>query len=234
MMLELKDIKVSYGKTTAIHGLSLHVEEGELVALIGANGAGKSTTLRAISGLLHPYEGSISFKGEDISKLHPDKIHRLGIAHCPEGRHVWPKMTVQENLEVAGNILSKADMKSQIDVMYQLFDRLKERRTQLAGSMSGGEQQMLAIARALMTKPTLMLFDEPSLGLAPVIVEQVMDIIRDINKKGTTVLLVEQNANMALAIADRSYVIESGLISLEGAAADLRNNEGVKKAYLSK
>lgn len=234
-MLQIDNIRVAYGKTVVIHGLSLEVGDGELVALVGANGAGKSTTLRTISGLLHPLEGSVIYNGKTLNKMHPDQVMRLGIAHCPEGRHVWHKMSVEENLIVGGHILPKHEMLDQIEKMYEMFPILKERKSQLAGSLSGGEQQMLAIARAIMTRPTLLLFDEPSLGLAPVIVEQVMEIISRINKENkVSVLLVEQNANMALAIADRAYVLESGLVTLSGDASDLRNNDQVRKAYLSK
>ncbi len=234
-MLQIDNIKVAYGKTVAIHGLSLHVDKGELVALVGANGAGKSTILRTVSGLLHPIAGAVTFEGRDISRMYPDKILKMGVAHCPEGRHVWSKMTVEENLIVGGHVLAKAELWQQVEKMYGMFPRLKERRAQLAGSMSGGEQQMLAIARVLMTNPKFLMFDEPSLGLAPVIVEQVMDTIAQINKEsGVTILLVEQNANMALAIASRGYVIESGLMALEGSAAQLRNNEDVKRAFLGR
>lgn len=234
-MLKINNIKVAYGKTTVIHGVSLEVPEGRLVTLVGSNGAGKSTILRTVSGILHPNQGDIIFDGKSIASLHPDKILQLGIAHCPEGRHVWPKMTVEENLLVGGHILKKKDLYEQVEKMYALFPRLKERSSQMAGSLSGGEQQMLAIGRALMTKPKMMLFDEPSLGLAPVLVEQVMDVIAKINKEdGVTILLVEQNANMALAISDYGYVLESGLMAMEGPAQELRNNDDVRKAYLSR
>lgn len=233
MILEIQDIKVAYGKTLALHGLSLHVEKGELVALVGSNGAGKSTTLRTISGLLRPLSGKIIYDGENITKLSPDQIVRKGIGHCPEGRHVWPKMTVEENLSVGGYILPKHQLGERLNHMYEHFPRLKERRTQLAGCLSGGEQQMMAIARALMANPKFLLFDEPSLGLAPIIVEQVMDVIVEINRKeGVSVMLVEQNANMALSIAHRGYVIENGKLALDGPAAELKSNDYVRKAYL--
>ena len=233
-MLVVEDIRVAYGKTHALHGVSFQVNQGELVAFIGANGAGKSTTLRTISGVLHPLTGSIFYKGQEIHKKNPEEIVRLGIVHCPEGRRIWPKMTVSENLTLGGYILPKNEITDMKEQMYNYFPILKERQRQLAGSMSGGEQQMLAIARALMARPEFMLFDEPSLGLAPKIVEEVMEIIHNINKKQHTVLLVEQNANMALSIADRAYVIESGYISLEGKASAIKNDEHVRQAYLGK
>lgn len=234
-MLVVEDIRVAYGKTHALHGVSFQVNQGELVTFIGANGAGKSTTLRTISGVLHPLTGSIFYKGQEIHKKNPEEIVRLGIVHCPEGRRIWPKMTVSENLTLGGYILPKNEITDMKEQMYNYFPILKERQRQLAGSMSGGEQQMLAIARALMARPEFMLFDEPSLGLAPKIVEDVMEIIHNINKKQhTTVLLVEQNANMALSIADRAYVIESGYISLEGKASAIKNDEHVRQAYLGK
>ncbi len=211
----------------------MYVKNGELVALVGANGAGKSTTLRTISGLLRPLSGKILYEGENIAKLSPDQIVRKGIGHCPEGRHVWPKMTVEENLSVGGYVLPKSQLAERLNHMYEQFPRLKERRLQMAGSLSGGEQQMLAIARALMARPKFLLFDEPSLGLAPIIVEQVMEVIVEINRKdGVSVMLVEQNANMALAIAHRGYVIENGKLALEGPAAELKSNDYVRKAYL--
>lgn len=235
MILDVQDIKVGYGKTLALYGISMHVEDGELVALVGSNGAGKSTTLRTISGLLKPQTGKVIYQGEDISTLSPDQIVRKGVGHCPEGRRVWPKMTVEENLAVGGYILPKNEMLEQMQNMFSQFPRLKERRTQLAGSLSGGEQQMLAIARALMPNPKFLLFDEPSLGLAPIVVEQVMDVIVKINREqGVSVVLVEQNANVALSIAHRGYVIENGLLTLEGPASILKSNDYVRKAYLGK
>ena len=234
-MLEVNNIKVAYGKTVVIHELSLKVKKGELVTLLGANGAGKSTTLKTIVGLLKPLEGEIIYEGEDISKIAPEKRVKKGISLCPEGRHVWPKMTVEENLVVGGYTLPKNEVESQRQKMYDLFPRLNERKYQKAGSLSGGEQQMLAIARTMMAKPRFILFDEPSLVLAPIVIEQILDIIAVIRKEeGATVLLVEQNANMALSIADRGYVMESGFMSLMGDASDLRNNAHVKKAYLGK
>jgi len=234
-MLEVKNIKVAYGKTVVIHDLSLNVQKGELVTLLGANGAGKTITLKTIVGLLKPMEGEIIFEGEDISKIASEQIVKRGISLCPEGRHVWPKMTIDENLTVGGYTLPRNEVEPQKEKMYELFPRLLERKYQKAGSLSGGEQQMLAIARTMMAKPRFILFDEPSLGLAPIIIEQILDIIATIRREeNATVLLVEQNANMALSISDRGYVMESGLLSLEGNASDLRNNAHVKKAYLGK
>lgn len=234
-MLEIKNIKVAYDKTVVIHDLSLNVQKGELVTLLGANGAGKSTTLKTIVGLLKPLQGKILFEGEDISKIPTEQIVKRGISLCPEGRHVWPKMTIEENLTIGGFTLAKKEVDPQMEKMYELFPRLLERKYQKAGSLSGGEQQMLAIARTMMAKPRFILFDEPSLGLAPIIIEQILNIIAVIRREEeATVLLVEQNANMALSIADRGYVMESGLMSLQGAASDLRDNTHVKKAYLGK
>ncbi len=234
-MLEIKNIKVAYDKTVVIHDLSLNVQKGELVTLLGANGAGKSTTLKTIVGLLKPLQGKILFEGEDISKIPTEQIVKRGISLCPEGRHVWPKMTIEENLTIGGFTLAKKEVDPQMEKMYELFPRLLERKYQKAGSLSGGEQQMLAIARTMMAKPRFILFDEPSLGLAPIIIEQILNIIAVIRREEeATVLLVEQNANMALSIADRGYVMESGLMSLEGAASELRDNTHVKKAYLGK
>lgn len=232
-MLEVKGIDVYYGAIHALKGLSLEVEEGSIVTLIGANGAGKTTTLKSISGLLRPRNGTIMFKGRDISKVPPEKIVGLGISQVPEGRRVFSTMTVLENLEMGAYLRKdKKGIESDLENVFTRFPRLKERRKQTAGTLSGGEQQMLAIGRALMARPELMLMDEPSMGLAPLLVKEIFEIIKDINARGTTILLVEQNANMALSIANRAYVIETGEIVLEGTAEQLINSEEVKKAYL--
>ncbi len=232
-MLEVKGIDVYYGAIHALKGLSLEVEEGSIVTLIGANGAGKTTTLKSISGLLRPRNGTIMFKGRDISKVAPEKIVGLGISQVPEGRRVFATMTVLENLEMGAYLRKdKKGIESDLENVFIRFPRLKERRKQTAGTLSGGEQQMLAIGRALMARPELMLMDEPSMGLAPLLVKEIFEIIKDINARGTTILLVEQNANMALSIANRAYVIETGEIVLEGTAEQLINSEEVKKAYL--
>ena len=232
-MLEVKGIDVYYGAIHALKGLSLEVEEGSIVTLIGANGAGKTTTLKSISGLLRPRNGTIMFKGRDISKVAPEKIVGLGISQVPEGRRVFATMTVLENLEMGAYLRKdKKGIESDLENVFTRFPRLKERRKQTAGTLSGGEQQMLAIGRALMARPELMLMDEPSMGLAPLLVKEIFEIIKDINARGTTILLVEQNANMALSIANRAYVIETGEIVLEGTAEQLINSEEVKKAYL--
>ena len=231
-MLEVKGIDVYYGAIHALKGLSLEVEEGSIVTLIGANGAGKTTTLKSISGLLRPRNGAIMFKGSDI-KVAPEKIVGLGISQVPEGRRVFSTMTVLENLEMGAYLRKdKKGIESDLENVFTRFPRLKERRKQTAGTLSGGEQQMLAIGRALMARPELMLMDEPSMGLAPLLVKEIFEIIKDINARGTTILLVEQNANMALSIANRAYVIETGEIVLEGTAEQLINSEEVKKAYL--
>lgn len=232
-MLQVKEIDVYYGAIHALKKLSLEVEQGSIVTLIGANGAGKTTTLKSISGLLRPKTGSIMFKGTDISKVAPEKIVGLGISQVPEGRRVFATMTVAENLEM-GAYLRKDKKGTEEDMgnVFTRFPRLKERRKQLAGTLSGGEQQMLAIGRALMARPQLMLMDEPSMGLAPLLVKEIFSIIKDINERGTTILLVEQNANMALSIADKAYVIETGEIVLQGNAQELMNSPEVKKAYL--
>lgn len=232
-MLQVKEIDVYYGAIHALKKLSLEVEQGSIVTLIGANGAGKTTTLKSISGLLRPKTGSIIFKGTDISKVAPEKIVGLGISQVPEGRRVFATMTVMENLEMGAYLRKdKKGMEEDMENVFTRFPRLKERRKQLAGTLSGGEQQMLAIGRALMARPQLMLMDEPSMGLAPLLVKEIFSIIKDINERGTTILLVEQNANMALSIADKAYVIETGEIVLQGSAQEFMNSPEVKKAYL--
>ncbi len=232
-MLELKDIHVNYGSVPALRGISLNVESGEIVALIGANGAGKSTTLRAVQGLVRPASGSILMDGREISRTAPHKIVAGGISHCPEGRQVFPAMTVLENLELGAVALAdRTGFEAQRQSVFGLFPRLHERRRQLAGSLSGGEQQMLAIGRALMAKPRVLLLDEPSMGLAPIVVENIFHMIRTINSRGVSILLVEQNAVLALEIAARGFVMENGRIALEGPAGDLARNEHVKEAYL--
>jgi len=232
-VLQVKDIDVYYGAIHALKKLSLEVEEGSIVTLIGANGAGKTTTLRSISGLLHPKSGTITYKNKDITKVAPEKIVGLGISQVPEGRRVFPSMTVVENLEMGAYLRKdKKAIAQDMEMVYARFPRLKERRKQLAGTLSGGEQQMLAIGRALMARPELMLMDEPSMGLAPLLVKEIFSIIKEINEQGTTILLVEQNANMALSIADKAYVIETGEIVLQGSAQELMNSPEVKKAYL--
>jgi branched-chain amino acid transport system ATP-binding protein len=233
-MLEVKNLFVNYGAISALEDLSFHVEEGEIVALIGANGAGKSTTLRAISGLVELSEGEIKFKGETLNKLPSHEVVQRGISHVPEGRRVFPDMTVLENLEMGAYLRKdpKAEIKKSFDEVFAIFPRLMERRKQLAGTLSGGEQQMLAMGRALMAKPKLLLLDEPSMGLAPLLVDQIFSTISQINKAGTTILLVEQNANMALQLASRAYVLETGQLVLSGDASSLANDPQVKKAYL--
>jgi branched-chain amino acid transport system ATP-binding protein len=233
-VLELRDVVCRYGQVTAVKGISLTVGRGQLVALIGANGAGKTTTLRAISGLLPLAGGKIIFDGKDITSASPRKILSLGIAHCPEGRHVFPHMTVEENLEM-GSYLRKDRKEVAADLarIFEQFPRIAERRLQPAGTLSGGEQQMLAIARALMSKPKLIMFDEPSLGLAPNIVERTFDIITGIRDTGTTVLMVEQNALAALEMCDQAYLLESGSLALSGSGRDLVDNPHVRSAYLA-
>jgi len=232
-VLQVKEIDVYYGAIHALKKLSLEVEQGSIVTLIGANGAGKTTTLKSISGLLRPKTGSIVFKGTDINKVAPEKIVGLGISQVPEGRRVFSTMTVMENLEMGAYLRrDKKGMADDMENVFTRFPRLKERRKQLAGTLSGGEQQMLAIGRALMARPQLMLMDEPSMGLAPLLVKEIFSIVKDINERGTTILLVEQNANMALSIADKAYVIETGEIVLQGNAQELMNSPEVKKAYL--
>ena len=232
-MLEVKDLHVNYGAVHALNGISLHVDDGEIVSLIGANGAGKTTTLRTITGLEKAASGSVMFDGHDLRKIEPSKIITLKLAHVPEGRHIFPQMTVEENLEM-GAFTDPADMAKTMADVYERFPRLKERKRQLAGTLSGGEQQMLAVGRALMSKPKLLMLDEPSLGLAPIVVREIFDIIRTVNQQGITVLLNEQNANMALKVADYAYVLETGTLTLSGTGAELLTNEQVKAAYLGK
>ena len=232
-MLELKDINVYYGAIHAIRDMSLSVEEGQIVSLIGANGAGKTTTLRTISGLLHSKTGSITFMEEEIGKHNAESIVRQGISHCPEGRRIFANMTVSENLDMgAFTRKDKKEIANTKDIIYEHFPRLKERMKQMAGTISGGEQQMLAMGRALMSKPKLLLLDEPSMGLAPIFVKEIFKIIEEIHDLGTTVLLVEQNARMALSIADYAYVLETGTIYLQGEAQKLAASEEIRKAYL--
>ena len=231
IILSVKDLAVNYGGIEAVKGISFDVPEGDIVTLIGANGAGKSTTLKAIVGLVKPRSGSIEFKGESVLGYDTTKIVSKGITLVPEGRRVFANMTVLENLKI-GAYLRKDDLTEDIDWVYSLFPRLKEREWQLAGTLSGGEQQMLAVGRALMSRPKLMMMDEPSLGLAPIIVKDIFSIIREINKQGVTILLIEQNANMALQTADYGYVLETGRIGLSGTGRELLANEDVKRAYL--
>jgi len=232
-VLEISDLVCRYGKVEAVKGITLSVKEGQFVVLIGANGAGKSTTLRSISGVLPPAGGRMVFEGEDITRCSARDILARGIAHCPEGRRVFPAMTVDENLDMGAYLRSdRAEIESDRQRIFTMFPRLAERRAQVAGTLSGGEQQMLAISRAIMAKPKLIMFDEPSLGLAPNIVEQVFEIIEDIRKGGTTVLMVEQNAYSALQMCDYAYLIEAGNIVLSGTGDDLIDNEHIRKAYL--
>ena len=230
-ILEIKDLQVRYGGIEAVKGISLEVPEGEIVTLIGANGAGKSSTLRTISGLVKPAAGKIYFKGEDITGMDANEIVKRGITLVPEGRRIFPDMTVLENLKI-GAYLRNDDLTEDLEWVFSLFPRLKERSWQAGGTLSGGEQQMLAVGRALMSRPKVIMMDEPSLGLAPSIVKGIFDIIKEINKQGVTVLLIEQNANMALKTADIGYVMETGRITLQGTGAELLNNEAVKAAYL--
>ena len=233
-ILKAENLNVYYGSIHAIKDVSFEVKEGEIVTLIGANGAGKSTTLNTISGLLHSKTGSISFMGENLGKFPCHKIVSKGLALVPEGRRVFLQMTVQENLEMGAYTQGNAGIPQDLEMVFGLFPRLKERRRQVAGTLSGGEQQMLAVGRALMSRPKLLLLDEPSLGLAPLVVQDIFTIIREINRQGVTVLLIEQNANMALKIADLAYVLETGRITLSGTGAELLANEKVKEAYLGK
>lgn len=232
-MLEIKGLEVCYGMIQAIKGISFTVNEGEVIALIGANGAGKTTILHTVTGLLFPKAGSVSFEGKDITKVPPHKIVSLGMAHVPEGRRVFSDLTVYENLKMgAYTRKNQTEIEQSLNMVYDRFPRLKERRKQLAGTLSGGEQQMLAMGRALMSHPKIILMDEPSMGLSPILVNQIFDIIEEVSKGGTTVLLVEQNAKKALSIADRAYVLETGKIVLEGNAKELMNDDSVKRAYL--
>ena len=231
-MLKVEDLHVYYGSIHAIKGISFDVSEGEIVTLIGANGAGKSTTLNTITGLLKPRSGSVTFEGHNIVGVPAHKIVSHGMALCPEGRRVFLQMTVQENLEMGGYTRPASEIEASIADVYERFPRLKERYRQTAGTLSGGEQQMLAMGRALMSKPKLLMLDEPSMGLAPILVEQIFDIIKELHKAGTTILMVEQNAQMALSVADRADVLETGTISMSGSAKDLLTDERVQKAYL--
>ena len=232
-MLSVKDLNVYYGVIQALKGISFYLNQGEIVALIGANGAGKSTTLKTISGIMHPREGSIAFNGEKITSKPAQDIVRMGIVHVPEGRKIFARMTVMENLYMgAFTVNDKVQINRDIQEMFTRFPRLAERKSQLGGTLSGGEQQMLTIARGLMSHPKLLLLDEPSMGLAPLLVDQIFEIIQTINEQGTTILLVEQNAQMALAVSNRAYVIETGTITIEGDGDDLLKNDSVVKAYL--
>ena len=232
-MLEIKDLNVFYGAIHALKGISLTVEEGELVSLIGANGAGKTTTLHTISGLLTAASGSITLDGKDLQKVAPNKIISMGLAHVPEGRHVFARMTVEENLRMGAYIIKdQKKISENLENVYSHFPRLKERSRQLAGTLSGGEQQMLATGRALMTDPKIVLMDEPSMGLSPLLVKEIFSIIQELHESGITILLVEQNAKMALAVADRAYVLETGCISMSGKASELAEDDRVRKAYL--
>ena len=232
-MLKLSSVSASYGSVPAIHDVSIEIAEGEAVGLLGANGAGKSTTLRAISGLVRLTSGTIMFAGTDLASLAPHKIPELGIAHVPEGRQVFPEMTVQENLEIGAYVpKAKAERSSSLELVYSIFPRLADRKKQLAGTMSGGEQQMLAVGRGLMLKPRLLMLDEPSLGLAPVMTDVTFEKIAEIHKMGTAILLVEQNVSRALTLVSRAYVLESGNVIMHGSSAELANNKQVQAAYL--
>jgi branched-chain amino acid transport system ATP-binding protein len=231
-LLELEDVHTFYGNIEALKGISLVVEEGECVTLIGSNGAGKSTTLRSISGLTPPRVGSIRFKGKEIGETPPQEIVQRGISLSPEGRKVFPRMSVRENLDLGAYLRRDADVDDDLSRVFDLFPRLKEREKQKAGTMSGGEQQMLAMGRALMARPEVLLLDEPSMGLAPVLVERIYETVEEINKQGTTILLVEQNANFALGVSQRAYVLETGQIALSDESAKLRENPEVQRAYL--
>ena len=231
-MLKVEDLHVYYGSIHAIKGISFEVNEGEIVTLIGANGAGKSTTLNTVSGLLKSRGGSITFEGKNLTGMPASRIVPMGMALCPEGRRIFQQMTVQENLEMGGYTRPAGEISSSLEDVYTRFPRLRERYKQVAGTLSGGEQQMLAMGRALMSKPKLLMLDEPSMGLAPILVEQIFDIVQELHRAGTTILLVEQNAQMALSIADRAYVLETGNIVKSGDAKMLMNDDDVRKAYL--
>ena len=234
-MLELRDLHVYYGSIRALNGVTLHVEAGELVALIGSNGAGKSTTLKTISGLLRPRQGAIFYQGREITRAPTDRIVAAGLSHCPEGRRIFGGLTVRENLLLGAVQRKKGQaLTDDLEWIFELFPRLEERLNQAGGTLSGGEQQMLAIGRALMSRPQLLLLDEPSLGLAPLMVDHIFDVIRELKQQGKTILLVEQNVHHALAVADRAYVIETGQITLEGTPAELRHNPQVEQSYLGK
>jgi branched-chain amino acid transport system ATP-binding protein len=233
MLLEVQDLNVYYGAIHALQGISFSVNEGEIVTLIGANGAGKSTTLKTISGLLRPRGGKVKFKGEELTTVPAEQIVRRGVVQVPEGRKIFSPLTVRENLEMGAFTRNdKAEIGQSMERVFQSFPRLRERLNQLGGTLSGGEQQMLAVGRALMARPTLLLLDEPSMGLSPILVEEIFRIIQEINKQGTSILLVEQNAFMALQVANRAYVLETGCIPLQGTAAELRENPKVRAAYL--
>lgn len=233
MLLEVENLNVYYGAIHALQGISFNIEEGEIVTLIGANGAGKSTTLRTISGIIRPRSGKITFKGEDITLVPAESIVRKGISHVPEGRKIFAPLTVKENLEMGAYIeKDKAEIANRMERVFKSFPRLKERISQLGGTLSGGEQQMLATGRGMMSKPTLLLLDEPSMGLSPILVQEIFSIIKEINAQGTSILLVEQNAQIALAVAHRSYVLETGNIVLSGSAKEIAENPKVKAAYL--
>ena len=231
-LLKVDDIHVYYGSIHAVKGVSFTVEEGEIVTLIGANGAGKSTVLNTVSGLLHPRSGSVVFQDRDLKGVAPHKVVERGLAQVPEGRRIFLKMTVEENLEMGAYTQPRSTVEPGIADVYERFPRLKERRRQIAGTLSGGEQQMLAMGRALMSRPKLLMLDEPSMGLAPILVEQIFDIIRDLNQHGSTILLVEQNAQMALSVAHRGYVLETGKVITTGTGAELIQSPDIKKAYL--
>lgn len=232
-MLKVEDINVYYGAIHAIKGISIEVNDGEIVALIGSNGAGKSTTMRTISGLMRPKTGKVTMDGQDLTGIPAHKIVGMGLCQVPEGRHVFANMTVLENLELGAYLRNdKSEIAKDMEEVFKKFPRLKERKNQVAGTLSGGEQQMLAMGRALMSRPKILLLDEPSMGLAPLLVKEIFNIIKEINASGTTILLVEQNANMALSIADKAYVLETGRITLSGTAKELASSEEVRKAYL--